>query len=154
MKKRRGKFLFMTALASAVFLSMSAAVWAQGTIMPGTSGGTNYPCGNCNGDTSCKQYCGDYQLEDLTGILITVAGWILRVSGSLALLAFVLGGVMFLVSAGSNERVNKDKSIITSAVIGLIIVLTSYLIIGFIFRVTGADPTGTDWARTGWFSQR
>jgi amino acid transporter len=146
------KFFFVIALASVIFLSVNAAVFAQGTILPGS--GQTHTCtspSSCNGDAACKQYCGDYELNDFVGILITVAGWILRISGSLALLAFVLGGVLFLVSAGSSERVNKAKSIIGSAAIGLIIVLTSYMIIGFIFKATGVDPSGTDWSRVSWW---
>ncbi len=144
------KFFLGVVLASTVFFSVSPAVSAESTILPGTSG-TGYNCGQCGGDAGCKQYCGDYDLNDFTAILIAVAGWILRISGSLALLAFVFGGVMFLVSAGSSEKVNKAKSIITSAIIGLVIVFVSYMIIGFVFRATGVDPSGTDWARVNWW---
>jgi hypothetical protein len=144
----------LTMFVCALFLGVNAAVLAEGPILPGTAGVNYNSCGSCRSsqsDPACKQYCGNYELNDFVGILITVADWILRISGSLALLAFVFGGAMFLISAGSNERINKAKNIIVSAVIGLIIVLTSYMIIGFIFKATGVDPTGTAWSRVSWW---
>ena len=92
---------------------------------------------------SFKQYCGDYELNDLVGIFIKVAQWILGIVGSLALLFFIYGGVMFLISGGSSEKVSKAKEILTGAVLGVVIVLTSYMIIGFVLKSLGY--TSTDW---------
>lgn len=94
---------------------------------------------------------GDFTLNDFTRILIRATEMIFGLVGSLSLLMFIYGGVMFLVSSGSSERVTQAKQIITGAVIGLAIVFTSYMIIGFIFRTTGADPGGTAWSTTNWF---
>ncbi len=82
---------------------------------------------------------GDCQLSDVTKLLVNVAQWILGITGSLALLALVYGGVLFLISGGSSETVSKAKKVITGAVIGLIIVFASYTIIAFILRALGID---------------
>lgn len=82
---------------------------------------------------------GTCQLSDLTKLLVNAAQWILGISGSLALLALVYGGVLFLISGGSSETVTKAKKIITGAVIGLIIVFASYTIIAFILRSLGVE---------------
>ena len=75
---------------------------------------------------------GSYELSDFTVLMINVATWILGISGSLALLAFIVGGLMFLTSAGNKERVEQAKKILSGAVIGLAIVFFSYIIINFI----------------------
>jgi len=82
--------------------------------------------------TTDKKESGSYTLDDFTILLINVAEWILGISGSLALLAFVIGGIMFLTSAGSRERVDQAKKIISGAIIGLAIVFFSYTIINFV----------------------
>jgi hypothetical protein len=66
---------------------------------------------------------------------------------------FVYGGTMLLISSGSSERVAKGKTILTNGIIGLVIVLLSYLIIGFVFTALGADVSGTAWAKGKWFTQ-
>ncbi len=100
-----------------------------------------------------KQYCGDYELNDFVGLAIKVSQIILGLTGSLALLFFIYGGAMFLISGGSSERVTTAKNIIVGAVVGIFIIFTSYMIIGFVFKATGADIKGTAWSSTDWFNK-
>ncbi|KKQ62250.1 MAG: hypothetical protein US81_C0001G0041 [Parcubacteria group bacterium GW2011_GWE2_38_18] len=81
--------------------------------------------------------CGSYTLNDFLELGVNVTKWILGIVGSLALLAFLFGGFMMLISEGSSDKVTKAKSIITGAVIGLIIVFSSYLIVDFILKSLG-----------------
>ena len=129
--KKTFSFLFITTL---IFICSYGLTNAQSPIV----------------DTSASGYAqGDYQINDFIVLAIRVAKFIWAISGSLALLAFVYGGVLFLISAGSSDRVTKAKQAITGAVIGLIIVFGSYTIVYFImvniFGVAG-NPM-----RTGWF---
>ncbi len=57
-----------------------------------------------------------------------------------AVLLFVAAGVIFLVAGGSEERVSLAKNIFTNAVIGLVIIFTSWLIIDSLLKsiATGA----------------
>ena len=80
---------------------------------------------------------GDCTLNDFTRLAVNAAQIILGLTGSLALLAFIYGGVMFLISAGNQERVAQAKKILIGAVIGLIIVFTSFIIINFIMTGLG-----------------
>ena len=64
---------------------------------------------------------------------------------------FIYGGFMFLISAGSADSVGKAKQIITAAVIGLIIVFSSYLIIKFTLDSMGVNwsvVNGVKWTNT------
>ncbi|MFA5359902.1 MAG: hypothetical protein WC349_03015 [Patescibacteria group bacterium] len=100
--------------------------------------------------------CGGYTLNDMANVAITVSQFILGIVGSLALLAFVAGGLMMMLSAGNPEWVTRGKQTLIGAVIGLAIVFTSYAIIQLVFTalgITAADKglwstfTGTtkDW---------
>ena len=51
------------------------------------------------------------------------------------ILIFVLyGGYLWLVSAGNEEMIKKSKGILTNSVIGLIIVLGSFVIVDFLMK--------------------
>ncbi len=81
-----------------------------------------------------KYESGNYELEDLVGVGINVSSLILGIVGSLALLMFVIGGFLMLISAGNSEKVSKAKNILIAAVIGLALVFTSYIIINFVME--------------------
>lgn len=133
---------------------------------PGACQGQGQDCtstSDCTGGTECclcnihlsgggqsgivpdggKKKTGDYTLNDMVSILPMYANRFLGIAGSLALLAFIYGGVMFLISAGNTERVTKARTIIIGAVIGLIIVFASFMIINFI--ITGLGYSFGTW---------
>jgi hypothetical protein len=60
----------------------------------------------------------------------------------LGVLMFVVGGGMLLISTGNPNRVSLGKKIITSAIIGILIVSLSWLIINtvIVFATTGHLP--------------
>jgi len=95
-------------------------------------------------NTSVKYDKGDYNLNDMVKIAVRASRWILGIVGSLALLMFVYGGLMFLISAGSSDRVSKAKLILIAAVAGLAIVFASYLIIKFVLGTMGINWDGSN----------
>jgi len=105
------------------------------------------PTGECMKSGDCK-------VNDFVMIFVQASNIILGVTGSLALLAFIAGGIMFLISAGSSERVTRAKQILLGAVIGLVIVFTSFMIIQFVFTALGIPYTNTgQWATASWFKK-
>jgi hypothetical protein len=72
---------------------------------------------------------GSYGLNDVENFGINVASIILSLVGSLSLLMFIYGGIMFLISGGSQDKIKHGKDAIKAAVIGLIITFSSVLII-------------------------
>lgn len=74
-----------------------------------------------------------------TGIAIsTLSGRIIKailgLVGSVSLLMFVIGGFLWLTSAGNEERVKKGRQTIVWAALGLIIVFSSYAVLKFLFE--------------------
>lgn len=98
------------------FFIFSQTSFAQGGIIPAPTGGRSE---------------GDYTLTDIMSTGILVSDLILGLVGSLSLLMFVIGGVTFMVSAGSSDKISKAKNMIVAAVVGLLIVFASHLIIKF-----------------------
>lgn len=122
-KKRLLSLLIITTI-SVSFFGIKLAL-AQGGVIPPPSGG---------GD-------GDYSLNDFITLAVKVSQLILGLVGSLSLLMFVYGGVMFLLSAGSSEKVTKAKNILVASVVGLLIVFSSFLIIRFVISTMGITNT-------------
>lgn len=126
------KLLLSSTLALALSLSLAAPLAAQ-TENPVTIVDTS----SQTADGENKYNSGRYDLNDMVMILVRASQWILGIVGSLALLMFIYGGFMFLISAGSSEKIGKAKTILVAAVVGLAIVFGSYLIIKFVLSTIG-----------------
>ena len=81
------------------------------------------------------QLCNPLGTNDANELVGRVIKNILGIVGSLALLMFVVGGLMWMLSAGNEQRVKKGKDILTWASLGLVIIFTSYAILKFVFQV-------------------
>jgi hypothetical protein len=78
--------------------------------------------------------CGDCNLDDFLYIGVNVAENILKYMGAFALLAFVLGGLMWITSGGSKTRIQKGVAIIKGSLIGLVIIIFAFLMIRVIME--------------------
>jgi hypothetical protein len=107
-------------------------------LLPDQSGAAACPKDSSDNPTNC----GNYSLNDMARVSITISQFILGIVGSLSLLAFVAGGLMMMLSAGNPEWVTRGKQTIIGAVIGLTIVFTSYMIIQLVFTSLGIKDTG------------
>lgn len=67
--------------------------------------------------------------DDFTELVTNFLGWLLGIAGALALLMFVWGGILYVTSAGDEQKAAKGKRIVTWTIIGLIVILMSYSII-------------------------
>lgn len=62
---------------------------------------------------------------------------VLGLVGVLALLAFVYGGVLWMISRGDTAMIQKGKTMMTWAVFGIVIIFSSYAVLTFIFQAFG-----------------
>lgn len=72
----------------------------------------------CLGAADVKS-CG---LQSLVNVFVLAANFIVGISGSLAFIFFIYGGFRWLASGGSPEKIKEGKTIVTNAVIGLVII--------------------------------
>ncbi len=71
----------------------------------------------------------DPDSKDINSVIAQVIKSVLGIIGALALVAFVVGGVRWLTSAGSEEKVTKGTHSMLYAAIGIIVIFTSYAIL-------------------------
>ncbi len=84
--------------------------------------------------TAVCSCCGDCTLNDLLYIGVSIAELILKYLGVIALFIFILGGIIWITSGGAQEKVKKGTAIIKGAIIGIIIVITAFLVVRVIMR--------------------
>ena len=72
---------------------------------------------------------GDINLAGRIGMILGTA---LSLVGVVFLVLMVYGGFLWMTSAGDSEKVKKAKGLITSAIIGIIIIASGYIITNFI----------------------
>lgn len=82
----------------------------------------------------CKEGAEQCNLSSVENLLGNVAAIILGVSGSIALLMFVIGGFIYIFSGGVESRVQRATKILTSSVIGLALILGAGVIIRFVLQ--------------------
>lgn len=76
---------------------------------------------------------------DLRQAAYNIIRWTLGILALVAVAFIIYGGILWLTSQGDERRIEKAKRVITSAVIGLIIVLLSWALVAFIFNVVIKD---------------
>lgn len=59
---------------------------------------------------------------------------VLGISGALALLFFIYGGVLYLVSQGERDRIERGKQTIIWATLGLVVIFGSYIFLRYMFQ--------------------
>lgn len=96
-------------------------------------------------ETQAKQISSipcNYTLDDLVQAGVNVANFIFGITGSLMLLFFVYAGHQFRTSMGNPEKINEAKATLTSAFIGVIIILAASILVRFIGEIIGAQFGG------------
>lgn len=97
-----------------------------------SSGGTG-----CGGDNVCLENPLGDKATDPNILIGTIINGILGVVGSLALVMFIIGGMLWMTSAGNAERVTKGKNTIIYATLGLIIIFSAYAMVKFVLEAIG-----------------
>lgn len=69
---------------------------------------------------------------NLPGFIAGAVSTLLGVAGGLVLLVLVWGGITYIGSAGSTAQVQSAKKWITYAILGILLVVLSYAILGII----------------------
>lgn len=119
----------------AIFFPLSIA-------MAQTGSGDNTGGNTGTGDNPCtgSEICIDNPLQDSTpqALIGRIINGVLGVVGSLALIMFVYGGLIWMTSSGSSDKVKQGRDILIWAVIGLVIIFSAYGILRFVIRGVGA----------------
>ena len=71
---------------------------------------------------------------DVNFLIARIINLILGLVGSISLLLFLYGGVTWMTSAGSADKVKKGRDIVIWAVIGLAVVFLAYILVTFVIQ--------------------
>lgn len=65
----------------------------------------------------------------ILGILLNVLNFLLSILGVLAIIMLIIGGFMYLTSAGNDEMIDRGKKILIWSIVGVLVALGSLIIV-------------------------
>jgi hypothetical protein len=140
-KNNAAKLLFVIIVGSSVVFPLVASayttpnIWPTGFWGPLVSCTGNYLSGS--GATSCTNLC------DLINTFINIVYFAMSIAiFIIAPISFVVGGIMIMFAGANPGMLETGKKVLTGAVIGLVIVLCSYLIVATVLKVLGVTGIG------------
>lgn len=71
---------------------------------------------------------------ELVQLISNITNFLITIAIPLAVVVILYGGFLLLTARGSEPQINSGKQAITAAVIGLVIVFTSYIIYNLVIR--------------------
>lgn len=83
---------------------------------------------------------------ELSEVLLNIMNYLKKIAGSIALIFIILGGIMYMVSAGDKERMEKAKNTLVYAIAGFAIVVASSTFTSEIQNALGGGATSTSGA--------
>ena len=94
----------------------------------------------CNKLTGVNCTASEGSVNDL---IVTVINVLLGVAFLIAVFFLVIGGFRYIMSAGNEEQAEKGKKTIVNALIGIVIIILSYVIVQVVSRFAGNAGSGT-----------
>lgn len=94
-------------------------------------------------DGSAENPCGICQLFELVSIIVNFITY--KIAAPLATIMLIYGGVMLIISGGSEDRKKKGLNAIWAAVWGLVIVFGAWLIVNTIINSLAKDAFSGGW---------
>ena len=134
MKKQTIILLTLLVFSFGLLFSNVSMAQAQTSLL--TRGGANLSA--CLADGSKCQIC------DFIQVFINAADMMAAFSGTLALLMFVMGGIIMITAFGNESRVTWGKNTLIAAVIGIFIIFIAWTLVNSIMAAMyGTDKN--DW---------
>lgn len=79
-------------------------------------------------------------------LAINIGQYLFGFIGALALLFFVYGGILLIISQGNQEKIKQGTSAMTASIIGLVIAFSAYALISFLSSTIGvAEKKGLNY---------
>ena len=82
------------------------------------------------------------QATSVNGLIKTVINWLLGIAFGIAVLFLIIGGFWYITSAGNEETAEKGKATAINAIIGIVIIILSYVIINVVANLVANSNGG------------
>ena len=79
---------------------------------------------------------------NVNDLIRTVINWVLTITFGIAVLFLIIGGFWYITSAGNEETAAKGKSTVINAIIGIVIIILSYVIINVVSNLVSGGSNG------------
>lgn len=149
---KRGRAIVLSLLT---FLALSLPSFASASLCDDISAGTGgfFSCGTET--TSFTQFSGTLatpdasqyapglsQNQDLRQYIKNVVNFALGFLGIIAVVVVIYGGFLYVTAAGKEEQAGKGKKALTYAIIGILIILSSFALVNTILLAGGGTDQG------------
>ena len=107
-----------------VKLSIAGGALASGLLSKTVFGATDTP-----GTGLTYPSVPELRQSNITQTILTVVTWGLAIAGTVAVLFLIVGGFLYITSAGDEQRIQKAKDTLKSAIIGIVFILLALVIV-------------------------
>jgi hypothetical protein len=97
------------------------------------------PCGS-PGQAKCT-------LCDLLVLIKNLTTFMTQLGLAFAGLFFAWGAFVIMTAGGSEQRVSEGRKVVTTTVVGILIMFSAYLIIGTLLNVLTGSPSALPWTQ-------
>ncbi len=92
---------------------------------------------NCPADTGVR--CSEGSIASIFRLIIN---WALAISFIVAVIMLIIGGFRYITSAGNASTAEAGKNTIVNALIGIVIIVLSYIIVQIVYRFVSGQGAG------------
>jgi hypothetical protein len=92
---------------------------------------------NCPADTGVR--CSEGNIASIFRLIIN---WALAIAFIAAVIMLIYGGFLYITSAGNTDNATKGKTAIVNALIGIVIIVLSYIIVQIVYRFVAGNGSG------------
>lgn len=137
MKSKILRTIFIIAISALGFNTLTATLptYAQNDVCSSSAPSEVKEAAGCNGSSNA-----------LPGLITGILNAIIAVSGIVAVIFVLIGGINYMTSAGDSGKLEKAKKTILYAAIGLAIVALSFAIVNFVILnvINGNGQSSSD----------
>lgn len=112
MLKSKRKFVLWSVVLSVLIFSSTPLISHAAGLVP-CGGAGEHPCG----------------VQDIFYLIARVTNWLILVAGIYAVFQIISNAFWLVVSAGNEENITKHRQGVTSAIIGMFVVLGAYMFV-------------------------
>ena len=144
-KIKKIKIIILIVFAAGLFLSLASPLRAGELKGPkwlkdiGIENGLLIPAACLSSEPKGVNDCG---LTQAFQTIVNFSRLIVVLTGSAALLVFIYGGIMWIIAAGNQERIQKGKAALQAAAIGIVIIFGAWLLVNTIILALTKGEVG------------
>lgn len=134
--KQKFRFSILGALAVTVMMFFAPSfIPAQAQSSSCTNGtGSGVDCPNEGLRAIQAAFPGSQRATDFPTLVRIIINWALYLSAIIAVIFIIIGGYFYITSAGNESQATKGRTTLTNALIGLAIIVLSYMIVQVVYN--------------------